>query len=261
MRIAVTNDDGVYSPGLLLLYEAVSSLGETVVIAPLEPRSAKGASLSLEEPIRLYELEVEGVHVYGISGSPSDAVHVARELLGKVDVLVSGVNSGDNTSIQNILVSGTVGAAAEAALLGIPAVAFSADVEGPRQFLEDDYRRLVVRAARAVTRLVAEEGLPEGVDLLCVNFPREFRGIVKLAPPARLRWREKLEKRVDPRGRVYYWLYGEPMDPEPGTDVYVVHVEGGIAITPISLDFRARGINSVKLERLATEVSRAVAKC
>jgi len=260
MRIAVTNDDGVYSPGLLLLYEAVSPLGEAVVIAPLEPRSAKGASLSLEEPIRLYELEIGGVHVYGISGSPSDAVHVARELLGEVDVLVSGVNIGDNTSIQNILVSGTVGAAAEAALLGIPAVAFSADVEGPRQFLDEGYRRLVMKTARIVTKLVAEEGLPDGVDLICVNFPREFRGVVKLAPPARLRWREKLERRVDPRGRVYYWLYGEPMDPEPGTDVYVVHVERGIAITPLSLNFRAQRVSSGELERLVAEVSSAVAE-
>lgn len=258
MRIAVTNDDGVYSPGLLLLYEAVSVLGEATIIAPLETRSARGASLSLEEPIRLYELNVGGVHVYGVSGSPSDAVHVARELLGSVDLLVSGVNVGDNTSMQNILISGTVSAAAEAALLGMPAVAFSADVEGPRQFLDGNYGCLVRSVARAVTRVVAEEGLPRGVDLLCVNFPRVFRGTVRVVPPARLRWRERLERRVDPRGRVYYWLYGEPLNPGAGTDVYVVHVERGIAITPISLDFSAE-TESGALERLIAEVVRASA--
>lgn len=246
-KIVVTNDDGVYSPGLHLLYEAVKELGEVFIVAPVEPKSAVGLGLTLHKPIRIDEIIINGVKAYGINGTPSDAVHVAREVVvGDIDLLVSGVNIGDNTSMQNILASGTVGAAAEAALMGIPAIAFSADVSGPEQFLDKNYRKLLLKTIEFIVRYMLEKGFPENVDVISVNFPRKFRGIVRVVPPARLRWWEKLEERIDPRGKPYYWLYGEPVSPEPGTDVYVVHVEKGIAITPLYLDLGARSPDTYK---------------
>lgn len=191
--------------------------------------------MTLDEPIRVHKVDLGYAEAYGITGSPRDVVHVAREVLGGVDMLVSGVNAGENTSVQNILISGTVGAAAEASLFGIPAVAFSADVDGFEPFLKEDYSSLVKSVVKTIVGYVVERGLPEGVDLLNVNIPRAFSGVVRVAPPARLRWIEKLEQRLDPRGKPYYWLYGEAVEPELGTDSYVVFKERGVAITPLNL--------------------------
>jgi len=259
--IVVTNDDGVYSPGLHLLYEGVRDLGDVFIVAPVEPKSAVGLGLTLHKPIRVEEMVVNGLRIYGINGTPSDAVHVAHEMIaGDISLLASGVNIGDNTSVQNILASGTIGAAAEAALAGVKAIAFSADVSHPEQFKEDGYRRALLAAIKTVARYVLEHGLPEDVDVISVNFPRQVRGGVRVVPPARLRWWEKLDRRVDPRGRPYFWLYGEPVSPEPNTDVYVVHVEGGVAITPLKLDLGARRIEAYgELEELAAELSDALA--
>ena len=258
MRIVVTNDDGLRSPGLKLLYEAVRGFGDAIVIAPLEQASARGGMLTLDEPIRVYEVDLGYARAYGITGSPRDVVHVAREVLGGADMLVSGVNAGENTSIQNILVSGTVGAAAEAALFGIPAAAFSADVEGFEAFLDEGYAALVKAVVRAVVGYLLERGLPEGVDLLNVNIPRTFSGVVRVAPPARLRWVEKLERRLDPRGKPYYWLYGEAVEPEPGTDSHVVFRERGVALTPLSLGMRT--VDGSALEELAGRVAAAIGR-
>jgi len=258
MRIVVTNDDGLRSPGLRLLYEAVKGFGEAIIVAPLEQASARGGMLTLDEPIRVYEVDLGYAKAYGITGSPRDVVHVAREVLGGADVLVSGVNAGENTSIQNILVSGTVGAAAEAALFGMPAAAFSADVEGFDAFLREDYAMLVEAAVKAVVGYLLERSLPEGVDVLNVNIPRTFSGVVRVVPPARLRWVERLERRLDPRGKPYYWLYGEAVKPEPGTDSYVVFKEKGVALTPLSLSMRV--VDGAVLEELAGRVAAAIGR-
>ncbi|MEM1508610.1 MAG: 5'/3'-nucleotidase SurE [Thermofilaceae archaeon] len=256
MKVVVTNDDGIGCPGLRVLYEAVAPLGEAIIIAPVEARSARGGVLTLEEPIRVYEMKTHGVVAYGITGSPRDVVHVAREVLGGVDILVAGVNVGENTSIQNILVSGTVGAAAEAALFSIPAAAFSADVDNPLAFLDERYTDFVTKVIRAVVTYMASRKLPAGIDLINVNIPRVFKGLVKVAPPARLRYIERLERRVDPRGRPYFWLYGEAAVPEQGTDSYVLFVEKGVSLTPLSLNL---GINTTYLlQDLAVEVEKVI---
>ncbi len=256
MRIVVTNDDGIRCPGLWVLYEAVAPLGEAIVVAPVEARSASGGVLTLEAPIRVYEMKIRGVSAYGITGSPRDVVHVAREVLGGLDMLVAGVNVGENTSIQNILVSGTVGAAAEAALFGIPAAAFSADVDDPLAFLDERYADFVTRVIRAVATYMASRKLPAGVDLININLPRVFRGSVKVVPPAKLRYIERLERRVDPRGRPYFWLYGEAAVPEQGTDSYTLFVEGGVSLTPLSLSL---GVGATHLLRdLVVEVEKMI---
>ncbi len=235
-KIVVTNDDGLFSPGLHLLYEAVRGFGEVYVVAPMESRSAIGLGLTLHKPIRVSEVIVNGIRAYGINGTPSDAVHVAYDVVvGEFDLLLSGVNVGANLSLQDILASGTLGAAFEAAFMGIPAIAFSADVPDEKQFLDERYRRYLVESIRAIVEFFVEEGFPRGVDVVSVNFPRTISYKLRVVPPAKRRWKQKLDKRVDPRGRVYYWLYGEQLEPEPGTDVYTVLVEKHIAITPLTL--------------------------
>ena len=239
-RILVTNDDGIYSPGLRLLYEAVRDLGETYVVAPETPKSSSGLGITLHKPLRISRMIMWGREIYAINGTPSDIVHVAiNEITGKPDLTVAGVNIGDNTSIQVILSSGTVGAAAQAALIGVPAIAFSAAISSGEELEEDKALWSTIRSlARRISMHVLEEGLPKGVDVLNVNFPRNItrETRVRVVRAARLRYREHTVRRVDPRGQPYYWMYGEPTVPEPGTDVYTVIVEGDVALTPLTFD-------------------------
>ena len=261
-KIVVVNDDGVHSPGLWVLYEAVRGLGEVFIVTPLEPRSAIGLGLTLHKPIRVEEIVINGVKVYGINGTPSDAIHIARDVVvGNFDLLVSGVNIGANISMQEILASGTLGAAFEAAFTGIPAIAFSADVSDPKYFLNRNYRKLLINSIKSITKYLVDHGFPENVDVINVNFPKEFRGIIRITRPARIRWKQCLEKRIDPRGKSYYWLYGEYIEPEPDTDAYVVLVEKGISITPLCLDLSVRSLDTYKgLERLARYLERSIGR-
>ncbi len=257
--IIVTNDDGVYSPGLRLLYEAVKPLGKAIALAPETPKSSSGLGITLHKPLRITRMNLWGFEIHAINGTPSDIIHVAvNELVRSPSLVVSGVNIGDNTSLQVILSSGTVGAALQASLLGIPSIAFSADVEGPERLAEDrDYAERIILVARAIAKKVLDEGLPRGVDLLNVNFPSRLTSEtrVKITPPARLRYMEYVEKREDPRGAPYYWLYGKPFPAERDTDVYVVHEEKNICITPIALNMSPRG--TIPHEELAPLAWRA----
>ncbi|MEB3757467.1 MAG: 5'/3'-nucleotidase SurE [Desulfurococcales archaeon] len=260
--ILVSNDDGIYSPGLKVLYESVYDLGKTYVIAPETPKSSSGLGLTLHKPLRLQEMHLWGTKIYAINGTPSDVIHLASNVLtDKIDLVVSGVNVGDNTSVQVILSSGTVGVAAQAGLLGIPSIAFSAAIEGQEAFEDDIYVSFLRKTIREFVWYVARKGLPRGVDVLNVNFPRDL-GLetdIKLARPARLRFLEYMEERVDPRGKKYYWLYGKPVEPEEGTDVYVVIKEGNIAVTPISFNLYPLDQQSIaEAENIVYEVRKRV---
>ncbi|MBP1448972.1 MAG: 5'/3'-nucleotidase SurE [Thermoproteus sp.] len=245
MNILVTNDDGIYSPGLRLLYSFVRDLGTVHVVAPETPKSASGLGITLHKPLRIGRMELEGVRAYATSGTPSDTVYLAAlEIVDEIDLVLSGINAGDNTSIQVILSSGTIGAALQAALLGIPAAAFSVDVREPEELLEDPALLSAIRnLARALVKIIGDRGMPRGVDVLSFNFPKRFKpgAEVKLVPAARVKFSQKIDKRRDPRGGTYYWLYGELVEPEPGTDVYVVHKEGNIALTPLTFNLNVLG--------------------
>jgi 5'-nucleotidase len=124
-KIIVTNDDGIHSPGIYVLAEAVNVFGNAYIVAPEKPKSATGLGMTLHKPLRVKRVPGRK-NTFSISGTPSDVIHIATNIItGPVDLVVSGVNIGYNTSIQVILSSGTIGAAAQAALMGIPAVAFS----------------------------------------------------------------------------------------------------------------------------------------
>lgn len=243
INILITNDDGIYSPGLKMLFEAVHSLGNPIIIAPETPKSSSGLGITLHKPLRLEEVIVNGLHMWSTNGTPSDIIYLAQKIANKIDIAVSGVNIGDNTSIQVILSSGTIGAAAQAALIGVPAIAFSAAVSTASEL--EAISKPIESVAKAIIGYVASKGMPRGVDVLSINFPKSFSDstVAKVAEAARFRYEQYLDERVDPRGGKYYWLYGEQRNPRPGTDVYVVNVERNIAVTPLYLDLNANKCN------------------
>jgi len=248
VRVLVTNDDGVHSPGLRLLYQFASGLGEVDVVAPESPKSATGLGITLHKPLRMYEVDICGFRAVATSGTPSDTVYLATLGLGRrYDLVLSGINLGDNTSLQVILSSGTLGAAFQAALLGIPAVAYSAYIESWDEILNDaEALHIMSAVVRAIASYVLKHGMPAGVDVISVNFPRRLRrGVTaRLVRSAKLRYAQLVERRTDPRGIHYFWLYGKDLEPEQDTDVYVVLKEGNVAVTALTLN-----LNAVDAER------------
>jgi len=257
-RILITNDDSYVSPGLYLLKEAVEGLGEVMVFSTEYPRSVIGHTITFSRPLRIYEVEVQGSKVFVTDGTPVDVVHLARDVLGfEPSIVLSGVNVGDNLTLQHIFYSGTVAAAIEAALIGIPSIAFSACIQSFSDFDDERLRKVVRSVARSLTLAVLENGLPPGVDVLNVNIPPmdRFSNCIRITRAARLRWLSTYIERKDPRNRPYYWLAFKAVEPEPGSDTYAVDVEGCISITPLSIDLN---VGKVPHRELETLVSRYV---
>jgi 5'-nucleotidase len=257
VRFLVTNDDSYASPGLYLLYRAALDLGEVLVFSTESPRSVIGHTITLSRPLRVYRMRVRGIEIYLTDGTPVDVVHLAMNVLRyKPDIVLSGVNVGENLSLQHIFYSGTVAAAIESAVMGVPAIAFSADVESFEEMESAEMEGIAMRYLRKIIDVVSKYGLPEGVDLLNVNIPnpRRFRGCVEVTRASRVRWLSSYEGRRDPSGRPYYWLSMSRVAAEPGTDVYAAEVMGCISVTPLSIDLNtgARGVE--KLKRVVKEV-------
>lgn len=257
VRFLVTNDDSYASPGLHLLYRAALDLGEVLVFSTESPRSVIGHTITLSRPLRVYRMRVRGIEIYLTDGTPVDVVHLAMNVLRyKPDIVLSGVNVGENLSLQHIFYSGTVAAAIESAVMGVPAIAFSADVESFEEMETAEMEGIAMRYLRKIIDVVSKYGLPEGVDLLNVNIPnpRRFRGCVEVTRASRVRWLSSYEGRRDPSGRPYYWLSMSRVAAEPGTDVYAAEVMGCISVTPLSIDLNtgARGVE--KLKRVVKEV-------
>ncbi len=239
MKILITNDDGYTSPGLHLLYEIATRFGEVLVFSTEYPRSAVGHTITFMRPLRMYKARYMDIELYVTDGTPVDAIHLAIEVVGfKPDLVLSGINVGENLTLQHIFYSGTVAAAIEAALIGIPAVAISANVTSFRDFYDTRLREIATTFIGRLLRAIAERGFPEHVDVLSINIPNPYRykECVKVVRAARLRWKAGFEERKDPRGQPYYWMCCRYLEPEPDTDVYAVEVEGCIAVTPIRLD-------------------------
>ncbi len=257
-RILVVNDDSYLSKGLYLLYESVRELGETRIYSTVWPRSGVGHTITFNKPLRLEKTVYMGYEVYVTDGTPIDALHLAIAVHGfNPDVVVSGVNVGENLTLQHVIYSGTLGVAIEAALMGIPSIAFSADVRSHDEFDDPVLVAVVKAVARSIVEWVLEHGLPRGVDLLSVNIPspRRLRPCVRVACAARRRWKPVYEERLDTRGRPYYWLKTVNLPPEEGTDVYYLEREGCIVVTPLRVDLNARlegveGLASLLEERI-----------
>lgn len=247
--ILVSNDDGVNAPGIAALTAAMSELGDVYVVAPLQEQSAVGHAITIRDPVRARPigLGIEGaVDAYGVQGTPADSVKLAVSQLlpRRPDLVVSGINRGPNTAV-NVIYSGTVSAATEAAILGVDSVAVSlCDWEG------GDYKPSQ-HVARVVCEKVLSQGLPPGI-LLNVNVPAiplpEIRGIVATRQ-ARSRWEESFHERVDPNNQPYYWLTGRFVNLDEGENTDLAAVENGfVSVTPIQYDLTAHDF----LEQLGT---------
>jgi 5'-nucleotidase len=253
--VMVTNDDGVFSPGIVALADALASHANVTVIAPEGQQSAAGMSLTFHRPLRVEKVLVHGRACYAVSGSPADSVMVGvnKMLPRHPDMVVSGINMGENLTIQDILASGTAAAAMEAALLGIPSIAFSMEVPSNKRFshgLKDSRFDLPALVAAQITLEVLEHGLPNAVNLLNVNFPwNTQRGTkVKLTSIEVRKYRDYVIERKDPRGRPYYWVWGARLPTfKKDSDVYAVHQLGAISISPLSLDLTPTVAREVKL--------------
>lgn len=242
MHILVTNDDGVYAPGLLALAQEMRQIAEVSILAPDQNWSASGHVKTMHRPLRVKEVTLaDGSHAYASDGAPSDCVALA--LLGliekKIDLVVSGINPNANIG-HDVTYSGTVTAAMEAVITGVPGMAVSLDSH-ENHHAHIDYSPAAL-LARKVAQNVLRFGLPPGV-LLNVNVPflplEEIKG-VKITRQGLRVYRDSLDRRVDPRGRPYYWIGGEAPTaiPEEGTD-YGAIAAGYVSITPLQLDLTA----------------------
>jgi 5'-nucleotidase len=242
MRILVTNDDGIHAPGLAALVCAARAFGEVVVVAPSIERSGVGHGITLTHPLRATPARVaDGISGYAVSGTPADCIKLAisGDLVARPDVVFSGVNLGHNIGIH-VFYSGTVAAALEGAMLGVPAVAFSVDFsERP------DFRAAAEVGCEAVRPLVermARGGeCPAALNVNVPATPRERLRGVRVAAQCRQPFREVMERRKDPRGREYYWLSGggSPEEPEAGSDLAAFR-QDYVTVTPLFFDVTDR---------------------
>ncbi len=247
MHILVTNDDGVNAPGLLALAQAMRALGSVSVLAPDRNWSASGHVKTLDRPMRVkHAVLADGTTALASDGAPSDCVALA--VLGlieaPIDLVISGINGGINVG-HDLTYSGTVTAAMEGAIAGLPSVAVSLDVP-PTLEGALDYGPAAA-AAQKVAANVLEHGLPAGI-LLNVNVPylpaQQIRGVQVTRQGLRI-YRDALVRRKDPRGRDYYWIGGDAPDglPEDGTDIGALR-GGYISVTPVHLDLTAHKLLS-----------------
>lgn len=236
LKILVSNDDGIDAPGINALAREMKKIGEVTVIAPDKQRSAVGHAITMNYPLRASKFSKNGEFFgYAVEGTPADCVKLAiRSLLPeRPDILVSGVNHGSNTAI-NIIYSGTVSAATEGTILGIPSIAFSLATYGPNP----DFRYAAI-FARKLAGMVAKTGLPDAT-LLNVNIPAVRKGDiagVRVTRQGKTRWDDTFDVRRDPNDNEYYWLAGklEVMDHSDDTDEIAVK-NNYISITPIQYD-------------------------
>ncbi len=243
--ILVSNDDGYHSEGIHVLADALESLGEVWVVAPDRENSAVSHALTLSRPLRLNQLSERH---FTVDGTPTDCVTlgIGQVLKGRTpDLVVSGINFGANMG-DDVHYSGTVSAAFEAAIMGVPAVAVS-QVVGPEfSFVHAG------RFARRIAARVLERGLPAGT-LLNVNVPPRNPGGVRITRLGKRTYTEGVVEDTDPRGRKCYWIGGG--DPKwediPGTD-FAAAGAGFISVTPLQLDMT----DLAQLERLEAEASR-----
>ena len=234
-RFLLTNDDGIYARGLFALYQELSRDAECLIVAPEVEQSAVGHAITIARPLMVRKARKNGSFLgYAVAGTPADCIKIGLGELagGPVDLVVSGINRGANVGI-NILYSGTVSAATEAAILGVPALAISLDTHE-----EADYSA-AARFARKMAAFLLENPLPNVA--LNVNVPavpeEEIRGVV-VVKQGRARLMESFDKRVDPRDNTYYWLAGEtelPSQDQDDTDAGALK-RGMITVTPIYYD-------------------------
>jgi len=236
MQIMLTNDDGIYAPGLAAMERALSKLGNVCVVSPATEQSGVGHSITFLSPLMAKEVfDGDRRRGWAVEGSPADCVKLgmARFCPKTPDLLVSGINGGLNVGI-NVLYSGTVAAASEGALYEIPSIAVSLEY--------DEHSRFDVAAqlATGVIEQMLRHNAFHGHRLYNLNIPTSAtRGPsqLKVVPMGVARWPADFEERRDPKGRRYYWASGKPPDQMPGPETDLVAIEEGfVTLTPLSID-------------------------
>lgn len=236
--ILVTNDDGITAPGMRALIEVAQTIGTPLVVAPDSPQSGMGHAISIHDPLRLKPSSIfEGIEAYACSGTPVDCVKLAKNVVLKdrqqPDLCISGINHGSNVAV-NILYSGTMSAAMEGSLEGIPSIGFSLlDFEWEADF----------EAGKPYIKQIIEYALSNGFgksNLLNVNIPKlpfaQIRGI-KVCRQAKARWKEDFVEGTDPFGKKYYWMSGEFVNDDGGEDSDVWALDNGyVSVVPCGHD-------------------------
>jgi len=256
--ILVSNDDGITAKGIRQLVEVMTLLGEVIVVAPDSPQSGMGHAITIHMPLKIRKSDVFkdlGVEAYECSGTPADCVKLAKFHIFQnrtPDLVVSGVNHGSNTSIS-VLYSGTMSAAIEGAIEGLPSIGFSLCDYGEDADFSHTRSHIFKIAEQTL-----KNGLPNNVALN-VNFPARFdketekeneiKG-TKVCRQAQARWQEKFDLRTDPYGREYLWLAGDFINPDKGEDTDEWAVKNGyISIVPCQFDMTAyHGITHINKE-------------
>lgn len=237
--VLLTNDDGIFAPGLYALHQAISKVAEVAVVAPDTERSAAGHAITIANPLRVSSFEKNGSFFgHAVNGTPADCVKIAYYsiLERKPDAVISGINFGSNTGI-NVLYSGTVSAATEANILGIPSFAVSLTT-----YTNPNFKPAADFSVRLL-RHILENKLPEGT-FLNVNVPNvahesELAG-VKVTRQGKSKYKDNYDRRTDPRKHVYYWLTGYKLDADEDDDVDDVAISKGyISVTPLQYDMTA----------------------
>ncbi len=235
MKILVTNDDGIDASGISVLAESLKEIGEVTIVAPLKEQSAVGHAITMQVPLRVIDYRKNGNFFgYAVNGTPADCVKIGIRNILKTppDLVVSGINHGSNTAI-NIIYSGTVSAAREAAIMDIPSMAVSVTNHEARDF------KFAAKISRLLAQQLAGKDLPLGT-LLNVNVPDvpedQIVGI-KLTRQGKSKWDDVYEQRVDPYGKNYYWLTGNLMevDTEMETDQVAIR-KNYVSVSPIHFD-------------------------
>lgn len=238
--ILVTNDDGISAPGIRTLIEVMKELGDVVVVAPDSPQSAMGHAITINSTLHLERVFIDDGEQpeYSCSGTPADCVKLAvNEILDRrPDLCVSGINHGSNSSI-NVIYSGTMSAALEAGIEGIPAIGFSLlDYNYNADFSHSKF------FVKQIAKNVLNNGLPKDV-VLNVNIPNlqysEIKGI-KICRQAKANWEEEFDKRKTPQGKDYYWLTGKFVNLDNGEDTDEWALENGyVSVVPVQFDLTA----------------------
>lgn len=236
--ILVCNDDGITAPGIRNLIEVCKTFGDVVVVAPDKPQSAMGHAITINATIRVQPIRSEGILEYACSGTPVDCIKLAvnKILHRKPDLLVSGINHGSNASI-NVIYSGTMSAAMEGAMEGIPSIGFSLC----NHSIDADFT-LSRQVTHKIISRALEDRMPAGV---CLNVnipdiaPEMLKGI-RVCRQARANWEEEFDERRDPNGRPYYWLTGVFKNYDQGTDTDIWALENNyVSVVPCQFDITA----------------------
>ncbi|MDZ7705104.1 MAG: 5'/3'-nucleotidase SurE [Trueperaceae bacterium] len=238
MKVLISNDDGIFSPGLHALAKAVREVAdEVLIVAPDVEQSASGHAITVRRPLRYQHTILEGlggVEAYRVDGTPADCVVLGVHNGGRPDVVISGINLGSNLGFD-VTHSGTVAAAMEGTTMGIPSIAFSLRTATD---VELDFSYGAAYAAELIPQIVAS-GLPPKT-LLNVNFPTGALRGVRLTQQSTHGYEDSVVRREDPDGRPYYWISGTPVAEREADTDYTAVVDGYASVTPLRLDFTHR---------------------